>query len=191
MRLSLNRLFLALFVTLAIGCTSTKRDLITTGKPFGDFGPLNDYIVEVDVDEDRVSGKSKGGTYFFGLFSFGDTDYADETRVLAPDNLDSGHKVGLSDLFGSRVKELKSAAVRDACDTAKCDVLAYPMYTITYNEGFFSDSYTVEVRGFPGHVKTVYTVPRDEPAARVKAAADAAADTKTRQRASGSDFRRF
>lgn len=86
------------------------------------------------------------------LFSFGASDYVEGALI------DDGKMISV---FGSsRLSEIKSAAVRDACEKNSCDVLAYPIFQWRQVDNFLSTEYKVQVKGFPGMVRSVQNVPR-------------------------------
>ncbi len=142
-----------LCAVLFTSCASSHYETHLTSSPLGSIRSLNDYVADVQVEPKRVTGKSSGGTFLF--FDTGDDDYAD---YLIYD----GQRLGILDLVlgTSRLEELKRAAVHNACQGAKCDVLAYPMFHWKESSTWFGSQYTVIVTGFPGYVQGIKTVPR-------------------------------
>lgn len=139
---------------LLASCASTHREIHTTGRPLGELQSRYDYLADVTLESEPVTGDSQGGCILW-LFDYGDSDYA-ETIVY------SGSRFTfLTDLLGnSRLDELKQAAVRDACAASGCDVLAYPMFRWKKFRHLFYVEYLVEVTGYPGHIRGIENVPR-------------------------------
>ena len=102
------------------------------------------------------------------FLTLGVDDYA-EGMTLESSGDSGGIGAMVGDVFGmigsvmsGGLDKIKSEAVRDACDKANCDILAYPVYAIT--ESGFSPiyaTYTVEVQGFPGTIVGAENVPRE------------------------------
>ena len=154
-------------VILLAACAGTSRDIIQTDNPFGMMEAANDHIVDITMDSERVSG-SASGTIILGAFVMGASDYSDGLAVTTPTpggGAISGIFSSVAGAVGSLipqvgVSKIKSAAIRAACDTAKCDVLGYPMFYLEEVNYFLWKSVDVRVVGFPGHIKGLKTVPR-------------------------------
>ena len=136
---------------LLASCRSTERDLIQTPRPFGNTASLYDYGVDLQIGPSKVQGKAGGGVVLW-LWRYGAGDYH-EGLVYTPGGV-AGPAGKVFPLSG-RLAEVKSAAVRDACDRANCDILAYPMFEVKRYDGWISHYYTVTVTGFPGTLNSV------------------------------------
>jgi hypothetical protein len=129
----------------------------------------NDHLVDVQMDSGRVSGNASG-TIFFGAFLMGASDSSAGLAVTAPSS--GGGGGGVAGMFSGMVGalsgllptvgvgQIKSAAVRSACDEAQCDVLGYPMYYIEEMNFFLWKHIEVTVVGFPGEIKGIKNIPR-------------------------------
>jgi len=137
---------------------NSTRDIFQTPRTMGNVAPLNDYLVDIQVSNDKVVGRARGGSYL-GFWRRGVDNYT--AKVLGRDGmvLNANESEDYSDL--SRLSEIKSAAVRAACDYAKCEILAYPMYKVNTHNGFFTTTYEVEVVGFPAHVAGMQNIRHD------------------------------
>lgn len=153
MKLNLS---LALLITLFCSCQSTTRDVVFTGHPLGDVTPANDHTVEITFAPEMVTG-SASGTTLLGIFNLGPSHYSDGL-VSTTGKKDTGLLGGLGSAFAAITSilptdmsgKIKSAAVRDACDKAKCDLLGYPMYYVDEHNFFLWSHKTITVRGYPG-----------------------------------------
>ncbi len=140
---------------LVAGCSSTHRDVHVTGRPIGEMQSLNDYVVNIEIQSEQVTGAAKGGV-LFGFIETGSTDYAEYITY------DGDSFVSLSSILGSsKLDQVKRAAVRDACSKAGCDVLAYPMFEWSKDSALFVSEYSVEVRGYPGFIREIKNYPRE------------------------------
>lgn len=143
-----------LVAILVAGCQSTHRDVQVTGRPIGEMQSLNDYVANIEIQSEQVTGTAKGGV-LFGVLDTGTTDYAEYITY------DGNSFSSLSSILGSsRLDQIKRAAVKDACSKAGCDVLAYPMFEWSSNSALFVKEYTVEVRGYPGFIREIKNYPR-------------------------------
>jgi hypothetical protein len=127
-----------------------------------------DHLVDVQMDSGRVYGNASG-TIFFGVFLMGASDSSSGLAVTAASS-DGGSVGGMfSGVVGAiggvlpsvGIAQIKSAAIRNACDTSKCDVLGYPMYYIEEMNFFLWKKISVRVVGFPGEIKGIKNVPRE------------------------------
>ncbi len=147
--------FPAISLCLLASCASTHREIHTTGRPLGELRSLNDYVVDLQISSEPVTGEASGGTAL-GLFTFGATDYAEAMTY------DGGAFRLVSELLGSsRLDELKRAAIRDACADSSCQVLAYPTFRWKEKSNPFSTEYQVEVTGYPGFIKEIQNIRRE------------------------------
>ena len=145
---------LLLSCALLASCATTHHETHTTPRPIGVMESLNDYVADVQISSEAVTGSAEGGT-FLGLFETGTQDYAE---YLA---FDGKSFSPLSAFLGDiRLDEVKRAAVLDACKKAGCDVLAYPIFQWFANENIFVTEYKVQVKGFPGFIKGIKNYPR-------------------------------
>jgi len=139
---------------------NSTRDIFQTQRTMGNVAPLNDYLVDIQISNDKVVGRARGGSYL-GFWRHGVDNYTATAQVLGRDGMvvDATESEDYPD--SSRLSEIKSAAVRAACDYAKCEILAYPMFKVNTHNGFFATTYEVEVVGFPAHVAGMQNVRRD------------------------------
>jgi hypothetical protein len=127
----------------------------------------NDHIVDITMGSERVSGQASG-VIFFGIFVFGASDYSDGLAVTTSTHDGDSISGIFSSVVGAvgglipdvGVGNFKSAAVRDACDENKCDVLGYPMFYVDEVNFFLWKNIDVHVVGFPGHINGLKNVPR-------------------------------
>lgn len=146
----------ALFLILAFvpSCTTSQHDVQIIGNPLGIAVPANDWTVEVEIDNTRVVGNSKGGSVLF--WNTGDEKYS-------PGTVGETSFIGLAPpLEANRLRQLKAAAVYDAITRAECEVLAYPVFWWE-EKGlpFIYSTYTVHVKGNPGWVRKFTPIARE------------------------------
>jgi hypothetical protein len=137
---------------------NSQRDVIQSVRTYGTTEALNDYVVDIQVANQRINGRAWGGTVLF----FWRTGVGDHTSlVMTKDGevLKSDDQKHYSDV--SRLDEIKSAAVRAACDAAHCDILAYPLYNVNEHNWLFGTTYEVEVIGFPAKLEGMQNVRRN------------------------------
>ncbi len=140
---------------LLAGCSSTHRDVQITERPIGEVQCLNDYVVDIEIQSESVTGTAKGGV-LFGVFDTGSTDYAEYITY------DGDSFLPLSSMLGSsKLDQVKRAAVMDACSKVGCDVLAYPMFEWREQSALFLSEYSVKVRGYPGFIREIKNYRRD------------------------------
>jgi hypothetical protein len=154
-------------LALLPSCASTSRSIGQTGAIIGNIEAANDHLIDIELGQERVSGEGEG-TVILSLFTMGVTNYA--TGLALEVSGDSGGIAGMvGNAFGAigsflpttGLAKVKSEALRDACDKASCDILAYPVYYIK-ESGYppFYAKYEVEVHGFPGVINGAENVPR-------------------------------
>ena len=154
-------------LALLSSCTSTSRSIAQTGPIIGVIESTNDHLIDIQLGPQRVSGEGQGLT-ILSFITLGVSDYAEGMQLqTSGDSGSIGNMVGnafgaiSSFLPAGGLAKVKSEAVRDACDKANCDILAYPVYYI--KESGFSPiyaNYTVEVKGFPGMIQGASNVVR-------------------------------
>ena len=178
----LSKLFLIGLVAGLSSC-SNKMDIVETGHPMGVFEPKNDYVVDIPMKSQVVTGQSQGvkilgldwltfgaeyraqgiglGSRGAGLNSGGGGGGGAST-VETIVNVGSGLvAAAIGPLTGSSTtKKFKEAALRSACDQNNCDVVGYPMWTVDTKNYILWKTYKVNVKGFPGKVQSLEVVPR-------------------------------
>ena len=117
---------------------------------------MNDHEVDIRFESERISGTASGTT-ILRVFHWGPGNFSDG---LAVQSADAGFMSSASGAIGSLLPDsglgkVKSAAVRDACDKAKCDVLGYPMFYIDEVDYLLWAETTVSVVGFPGKILAI------------------------------------
>ncbi|MBC8371056.1 MAG: hypothetical protein H8E25_13740 [Planctomycetes bacterium] len=142
-------------------CQSTTRDIISTGHPLGDLTPVNDHLVDIKFGSKRVSGNSEG-TVILKIFTMGPEHYSEG---LAAQSSGDGFFAATFGAIGammpsSGMDKMKSAAVRDACDKAQCDLIGYPMFYIDEKDYFLWTEVAVKVVGFPGMIESMSNIVR-------------------------------
>lgn len=161
----MNRLLiLTALCSLSAACASTSRDVVQTGHVLGKMIPANNHIVDIEFDEARVEGTASG-TQILWFIEYGPESYSDGLAYKDVEPREGftgllrdigGWFFGLVPNFGGRIR---SAAVREACDLAECDLLGYPMYYIDETNYFLWREVTITVKGFPGYVNSLTNVP--------------------------------
>jgi hypothetical protein len=148
----------ALLISLIFlcSCASTTRDIISTGHPLGVISAMNDHEVDIRFESERVSGDASGTT-ILKIFHWGPGNFSDGLAVQSTDEGFLSSAVGAlgSMLPDSGLGKVKSAAVRDACDKANCDVLGYPMFYIDELDYFLWTELEIRVVGFPGKILAI------------------------------------
>ena len=154
-------------LALLPSCASTSRSIAQTGPIIGTIEAANDHLIDIQLGPQRISGEGQG-LVILSFLTLGVSDYAEGMTLEA-----SGDSGGIGNMVGNAfgaissflpaggLDKVKSEALRDACDKANCDILAYPVYYI--EESGFSPiyaNYTVEVQGFPGMIKGASNVAR-------------------------------
>ncbi len=86
----------------------------------------------------KVSGTSNISC-LFGIFTWGADHFADRTALG-----------GQNAFCKTSVEIAKDAAVYNACDAAKCDVLLASKYVVTVNDYFVFKKVECKVTGYPG-----------------------------------------
>ena len=144
--------------------------------------PKNDYLVDIPMQSQMVEGNANG-VKILGILTLGAGKRASgvsinshgestlqghyssvgsaskaNTVVNVGGTLISAASAPFSD--SSTEEEFKAAALRNACDTNNCDVIGYPMYKVDKTNFILWKSYRVKVKGFPGKVQVLETVPR-------------------------------
>ena len=182
----LPSILIALHILMS-SCANTL-DVVEGGHPLGVFEPKNDYVVDIPMKSQTIEGHSKG-VKILGLdfLTFG-ADYRAQGVALGSrgeNTLNAGGGGGgassgsastastiinlggtmvstvLAPLSGaSTTKNFKAAALRSACEANNCDVIGYPMYNVDTKNYILWKTYKVKVKGFPGKVQGVETVPR-------------------------------
>jgi hypothetical protein len=143
---------------LAGACKSTQREIIQSGHVLGQLHPKNDHVVDVQFDSRKIQGEASGITVLW-FFSFGPSNYsknlAYEAKAEKPISLfDTFFGFGwLGALFPDLNGRIKSAAVREACDSANCDLLGFPMYYVDETDYILWKEHTWRVVGFPGMIQ--------------------------------------
>ena len=154
------------------GCAKNSLDIVNEGKPMGVFEPKRDYVVDIPMGSSKVSGESSG-VEILGFITIGAGNTADgvdiSNRGDSTLGVNSGSAFGaIGSAFGSAMSMLpktseqkfKAAALRDACEKNKCDVVGYAMYNVDSTNYFLFKTYDVEVKGFPGKVESLENVKR-------------------------------
>jgi hypothetical protein len=157
-------------VALLPSCFSTSRSVGQTGAIIGSIAAANDHLIDIELGDQRVTGEGEG-TVILSLFTMGVTNYATGMALEVSGGSDGSDGIAgmVGNAFGAvgsllptaGLAKVKSEALRDACDKAGCDILAYPVYHIE-ESGFppIYATYKVEVQGFPGVIKGAKNVPR-------------------------------
>jgi len=149
----------------------------------GAFEPKNDYLVDIPMQSQMVEGNANG-VKILGVFTFGAEKQAKGVSVGShgASTLQGHYSQGLSSASRSNtivnvggtmvaaaaapfadqttVEDFKAAALRNACDSNNCDVIGYPMYKVDKKNFIFWRTYRVQLKGFPGKVQSLETVPR-------------------------------
>ncbi|MFK5956533.1 MAG: hypothetical protein QM477_08830 [Planctomycetota bacterium] len=133
-------------------CQIAQREAQSLGNPLGTIVANQDWALNMEFGQERVTGTGKGGQFLF--WKTGD-------RKLANGVVGTSTDFGLiPDIDDLRLGELRSAAVYDAITKANCEVLAYPIFSWEGTSSPFSVDYVVHVKGFPGWVKGIQAIPR-------------------------------
>jgi hypothetical protein len=154
--MKLMKTALLISIIFLCSCASTTRDIISTGHPLGVISAMNDHEVDIRFESERVSGDASGTT-ILKIFHWGPGNFSDGLAVQSTDEGFLSSAVGAlgSMLPDSGLGKVKSAAVRDACDKAKCDVLGYPMFYIDEMDYLLWTETSVSVVGFPGKIHAI------------------------------------
>ena len=136
------------------GCQSAQYEVQTLGAPLGTVVPAQDWAADIEIDNKRITGDSKGGTIL--LWNTGDEKYAagvvGETAFIGL----------MPPITTARLRELKAAAVYDAVKKSGCEVLAYPVFWWEEERiPFLYTTYTVHVKGNPGWLRGFQPIPRE------------------------------
>ena len=166
-------------------CANTM-DIVEGEHPLGVFEPKNDYVVDIPMKSQTIQGQSKGFKIFYlNCLTFGGNRQAqgvvlgsrgENTLRDSQSSVQSGSGSVASTIVNlggtlvtaaaaplsgtSTIKRFKQAALRSACDANNCDVIGYPMYNVDLKDYILWQTYKVNVKGFPGKVQGVETVPR-------------------------------
>jgi hypothetical protein len=152
----------------AASCQSTSRDVIQTGHVLGDLRPANDHVVDVRFDNVKIEGEASGISVL-GIFEWGPSNYSNGLEYKSSTQASGivgmiggviGSITSLIPDFGGRIR---SAAVREACDEAQCDLLGFPMFYVDETNYFLWKEQTWRVVGFPGHIKSMTNTPARTP----------------------------
>jgi hypothetical protein len=166
------KIFYTLLLILIAGCAKNSKDIVNEGKPMGVFEPKRDYVVDIPMGSSKISGESSG-VEILGIFTIGAGNTADGVAISnrGDSTLGGGSNSGF-DVFGATLgsamsflpktseQKFKAAALRDACEKNKCDVVGYAMYNVDSTNYFLFKTYDVEVKGFPGRVESLENVKR-------------------------------
>jgi hypothetical protein len=132
-----------IFLFAIVSCQSTTHGVLTTGTPLGGIEAENDYSVNINF-EDRITKGSASGITVGALLS------------LLPISL----KIITAE------SPFKDDAVRNALDVAAAagekeyDILGHPLFTITKEDFILFSHQTVSVKGYPGSVESITSIPR-------------------------------
>jgi len=167
----MKKLIPVVFCALAaVSCKSTSRDVVETGLVLGNTYPVNDHYLEIEFGSDRVEGTASGSVLFW-LFEWGPEHYSDGLEyhvgqtgggVETFSGLFYSMFNGIAGLFPDMGGRVRSAAVRDACDKAECDLLGAPMFFIDEMDYVVFKTQTIRVTGFPGMIKSMTNQPAPE-----------------------------
>ncbi len=102
------------------------------------------YQLKIEHKDVKVEG-SASLNVLFGMFSWGASAFADRTYLGAGD---SGF---VADFFPNPTKKVKEAAVYNACDANKCDLLIGTKYEIIESDYFVFKRVSCTVKGYPGN----------------------------------------
>ena len=148
-------------------CAKNIADVVTDGRTLGSFEPKNDYVVDIPMGSSLVNGNAKGVS-ILGLITIGASQTSDGVTVQSRGESTLGNaavyravSVMGSLIPSSASQKFKKAALRNACEVNSCDVVGYPMYNVNETNFFLWKTYDVNVKGFPGQVRSLQTVPRD------------------------------
>ena len=151
-------------------CAKNVADVVADGRTLGSFEPKNDYVVDIPMGSSLVNGNAKGIS-ILGLITIGASQTSDGVTVQSRGESTLGNAAvyGAGSVMGSLMafapestsQKFKKAALRNACDVNSCDVVGYPMYNVNETNFFLWKTYDVNVKGFPGQVRSLQTVPRD------------------------------
>jgi len=172
---------------LFCNCAKNVADVVAPhDRTMGVFEPAQDYLVDIPMTSKIVKGNAKG-TVILGIFTIGGSEMAEGVSLNSRGNSSlhgsastgGGSSGGVAGVFNSAATgvgaviapitklipdspkaKFKKAALRNACDLNNCDVIGYPMYNVDEKNYFLWKNYNVSVRGFPGLVQGVETVPR-------------------------------
>jgi len=161
---------LCVFCLLAVGCAKNSRDIVNEGKTIGFFEPKRDYVVDIPMRNEKVSGQASG-VKILGIFTIGAGSTAEGVQMSNRGNSTLGGSTHSTSAFSafspalamlpeSTEEKFKAAALRDACDKNNCDVLGYAMYDVDSTNFFLFKTYDVSVKGFPGNVESLENVNR-------------------------------
>ena len=164
--------YLMLLLIFLGGCAKNSRDIVEDGRTLGTFEPKRDYVVDIPMGESQVVGQASG-MQILGLITIGAGKTADGVDVgnrgdstlgisssSGPGSLAAGALAPIMALTSSTSDKFKKAALRNACDSANCDILGYPMYNVNETNFFLFKTYDVKVKGFPGKVGRLENVNR-------------------------------
>lgn len=134
---------LAGFIALiATGCTTVNtNDGASDSKQVMVPAVYEPVIKHVDT---KVAGEASQHAVF-GLIKWGDSSFADRVSMGKDPN-----ESLFSSLFGNPEKEVKAAAVYNACKTAKCDLLLSTKYEVTVTNYVVYKVMRCRVSGYPG-----------------------------------------
>ena len=148
----MKRLCLIGFLCLLAGaCKSTHREIIQSGHVLGELHPKNDHVVDVQFGSQKIQGEASGVTVLW-LFNFGPSNYSKNLAYEAKNDA-PGYFDWLGALWPDFNGRIKSAAVRQACDSVNCDLLGFPMYYVDETNYFLWKEHTWRVVGFPGMIQ--------------------------------------
>ena len=158
----MNRFVLVgLLCLTASACKSTHREIIESGPVLGQMFPKNDHVVDVQFESQKIKGEASGVT-LLGFINFGPSDYSKNLAYEAVRE-ERGYFDWLAGLWPDFGSKIKSAAVRDACDSVNCDLLGFPMYYVDETNYFLWKVQTWRVAGFPGMVQGMSNRPAQSP----------------------------
>ena len=154
----------------AVGCAKNSQDIVNEGKTIGVFEPKRDYVVDIPMRNEKVSGQASG-VKILGLFTIGAGNTAEAVGMSNRGDSTLGGPGSSSSAFSafsstlamlpkSTEEKFKAAALRDACEKNNCDVIGYALYNIDSTNFFLFKTYDVSVKGFPGNVESLENVNR-------------------------------
>jgi hypothetical protein len=131
----------AAMLFLTTGCTS-----VTSNDGANAIGMENlkmpVYAPIITRSKKKVTGTSHL-TVLFGIFSWGDNKFADNTTFSA---------------FGSILPDARNAAVYNACERSKSDLILAAKYEVEKTNYFFYSTINCTVTGFPAVIKDLKEV---------------------------------
>ena len=131
-----------LFTLLLTGCSSTLIGVPSTPIIVSSNTRPLDADITVDVNK-KIAGESSA-SYFLLFKMSGDSKFAEGVDFSVKSNV-----------FSTKIAKIKSAALYNAVNDSKCDLIVHPNYVVEVNNLIFFKKIKVKVTGYAGTINKI------------------------------------